>query len=310
MSSILVADITKNAHKKAQFKKKLIEKALTSSRLVLLSLSEFIKITNMKINKYMVDKFFHSIKDDIPIYLDNDLIKWCGYAGEIYTQKQHLLKLIKKNEINTIELNNNEYEQFRKNLYIQDESGTDFSKIYPEVDKAHGKGKTRHILVMPDSFYMILIRLPTSVGHIVAEHYINLSNIIKLYWKYQAAFYKNKFEDEVRQVCMLPHNIEYSRQQKIKELEMNLDKKYRIGCVYFIHEYDNLNYFKIGWCYNLKSRLSELQTANRRLLKVYKYYFTQFAYDEEQHLHQLFEANRTLGEWFNISYDRIGQIFF
>jgi hypothetical protein len=156
----------------------------------------------------------------------------------MYKQKDNLLKLIKKNEINTIELNNNEYEQFRKNLYSQlriqdksnknesdeeesdedesdeeksneeesdeeesdeeesdgEESDIEFDKIYPKVDKAHGKGKTRHILIMPDDFKKIVMRIPTKKGDQVRSYYVELEKLIKDYMNYQVQFLSRREE--------------------------------------------------------------------------------------------------------------------
>jgi hypothetical protein len=227
-----------------------IELAIASSRLTLLPFNEFLNITNYKFNKYVVDKFYHSIKDDIPIYLDNDLIKWCGYAGELKKQKQSLISLIEKYDIPYIELNNDEYEDLR-NIIIKsstlkstqdskplkltnsenesddsenesDNSENDDSEnnesegddsenesdddsdnesddnseeeieeintLYPAVDKSHGKGKTKHILIMPDDFRMIVMRLPTKVGAQVCRYYVELEKIVKMYLEYQNRF--------------------------------------------------------------------------------------------------------------------------
>jgi hypothetical protein len=278
----------------------LVQKAIAHNR-NLLTFSEFIEVTEYKVDKYMIDKFFNSIKDDMPIYLDNDLIKWCGYAGELRDQKQNLLNLIKRYGIKITKYNNNEFDKFRN-------SNLKLSEYYPAVDRSNGKSKTIHILIMPKDLQLVLLILPTSIGHIIAEHYVNLSDLIKLYWRYQATFYSTKFENEIDKVCKMKHNADYSKLQKIKQLELDLEQKYRIGCIYFIYEDNDRDYFKIGWCYNLPDRMASLQTGNRRKLKVYKKYFTSFAYNEEQRLHNLFSKNRINGEWFKVSTNEIDAI--
>ena len=284
----LIAKIQSRAQKNAAKKTDKLERALAASRIVQLSLQEFMNVTGIKMDKYLVDKFYHSIKEDIPIYLDNELIQWCGYAGELRDQKRRLFDLIKKYKVSTIDLDNDEYEELREVNLI----------YYPKVDKSRGKGKTRHILIMPDDFQLIVLRLPTSTGHIVADHYIGLSNLVRLYWQYQAAFYKINFEDLINQTCNEPRNIIYSRHQKIKQLEINLQQRYRIGCIYFIYEDDDLDYFKIGWCYNLPNRLTSLQTSNRRELKIYKSVICQYPEQQEKYLHKQFSKYRICGEWF------------
>lgn len=279
----------------------MLKKSLDGHNQELLSLTKFIKITEYCIDKYMIDKFYISIKEDIPIYLDNTLIQWCGYAGSMSEQKRALLNVMKKYNIKYTEYTNDEYERFRKNK-------VDLLDYYPLIDRTNGKGRTKHIMIMSNDFQLIMLRLPTSTGIVVAEHFVNLSNLVRLYWQYQAKFYCLKFEDELNKVCVMQHNVEFSRMQKIKQLELNLESKYRIGCVYFIYENGDLNYFKIGWCFNLPERLGGMQTGNRRKLEIYNYYFVQFAYDEEQRVHSLFKQSRISGEWFQVSTQYIDKV--
>ncbi len=236
----LVASIYKNAVLKAVKREEKIERALASSRLVLLSFHEFLNVTGYSINKYMVDKFFHSIKDDIPIYIDNELIKWCGYGGPLKLQKQMLMKLIKKCEVELIELDNDEYEQFREDtrkLCMQShtqnqpddksdtdesdsdnsedesssegESEDDFNTMYPEVDRSNGKGKTKHALVPPDDFKMVVMRLPTTRGKQVCKYYIKFERIVREYVKYQVQFLTRREE-------LLEIELKESREERRK----------------------------------------------------------------------------------------------
>jgi len=236
MSQALIAKINSVAKKNAARKDTKIEKALHASRLSLLTMQEFINITGVKMNKYLVDKFYHSIKEDMPIYLDNGLIKWCGYEGSLFEQKRALLRLIKKYDISIMEIDNDKYEELRRdilNLYdlqviqnsdqeqsdqsekenSEDESdqsssenesdeevaeeqniSTDLEKLYPDVDRSHGKGKTKHILIMPDDFRMIAMRLPTKQGKTVCRYYIELEKLVKDYMNYQIQFLAKREE--------------------------------------------------------------------------------------------------------------------
>jgi ABC-type Zn2+ transport system substrate-binding protein/surface adhesin len=159
------------------------------------------------------------------------LIRWCGYSGELFEQKRALLKLIKKYNIPTIKIDNDEYEEYRNNtkkLYdrsiiqnsnnenededehkelLEEESDNDehkefsdeetdeeFSRIYPGVDRSNGKGKTKHVLIMPDDFKMIVMRLPTEIGAQVCRYYIELEKLIKDYMNYQMQFLSRREE--------------------------------------------------------------------------------------------------------------------
>jgi hypothetical protein len=191
------------------------------------------------------DKFYHSIKDDIPIYLDDKLVEWCGYEGSVREQKRALLRLIEKYNIKTIEMDNDEYEEFRKSLCdasvtqttkdqpIQEQSDNESSDeesdnesddeepdneepveeintMYPPVDRTRGKGKTRHILIMPDDFRMVVMRLPTKTGTQICRYYIELEKMIKLYVNYQLQFY-------IRREELLQIDLKESRAERLVE---------------------------------------------------------------------------------------------
>ena len=78
------------------------------------------------------------------------------------------------------------------------------------------------------------------------------------------------------------------------------------GVVYFIHEKDKFDRFKIGFSTDLKKRLSELQVGNPDLLVVYK---TINASESVEHeLHDYFASYHIRGEWFSVTPDMINCI--
>lgn len=266
-----------------------IAKALATNSSTPLLFHEFINVTKYEINEYLIKKFYCSIDNNMPIYLDNELIKWCGYSGNLSTQKSNLLKLIKSHNVQFIQLDNYEYNKFQKQMN---------SPNYPKIDIYKSHYNTKHILIKPYDLQIVLLKLRTSTGHIIAKHYVNLSNLIKIYWQYQAEFYKMNFEKIINNVCDLPHVILYSRQQYIERLDTILQNRYKIGCVYFICENSDTSYLKIGWCYNLPDRLAKLQISNWRKLSTYKYIYHQYPHDLEKYLHTLFAKHKVRGEWF------------
>lgn len=75
-----------------------------------------------------------------------------------------------------------------------------------------------------------------------------------------------------------------------------------IGFVYFIHEKNDLKYFKIGCAFDVESRLKQLQTSNRRQLIVYKKIPSISQYWLENRFHEFFKEKReSIGEWFCIT---------
>jgi hypothetical protein len=191
---LTITEINKNAQANASAKEQLIQKVIDHSRLEIVPLQQFMNITESKIDQYVVDKFYHSIKDDIPIYLDNDLIKWCGYGGELKKQKQNLLELIKKYDIKFMEYDNNQYDEFWSTVNgTANNDAKSETNIYPDPKTFNKKAiTTKHILIMPDDFRMIVMRLPTAKGAEVCRYYIELEKIIKMYVEYQNRFLINR----------------------------------------------------------------------------------------------------------------------
>lgn len=273
----LVENIQKTAQKNAIKKAKKIEKAIASSRLVLLSLHEFMNVTGIKMDNYLVNKFFHSIREDIPIYLDNELIKWCGYSGELRNQKENLMNLIKKYNIPLIKFDNNEYNEFRNNMLKlscsgktqnscnndtkksnsdneledqkseseseskseyeseENEFDTELAEIYPEVDYSNGKGKTKHPMIMPDDFRMLVMRLPTKIGTLACCYYIEFEKLVKEYVNYQVQFLYRR--EELLEI-ELKESRDERRQDRIKyETDQ---KKAESGRIQLQNSFNNL----------------------------------------------------------------------
>ncbi len=64
----------------------IVQKALDYS-LIPLDILKFIEVTNFNIDNFMIEKFWHSMKDDIPIYISREILEWMGYSGEFRKQR-------------------------------------------------------------------------------------------------------------------------------------------------------------------------------------------------------------------------------
>ena len=176
-----------------------IKKALKKRNTSMLDINEFIQTVNFEIDEDTFDRFYHNLQDDIPIYLDENIIKWCGYEGELFNQKRRFMELIQSNGISIIELNNTEYVEFCNSVYQtspDDKSDTnsentdiDYSTLYPDPKTFNSKAqRTKHILIMPDDFKKVVMMLKTKKGNQIREYYISLEKLIKIYMEYQLQF--------------------------------------------------------------------------------------------------------------------------
>ena len=210
--AITIKQIAKNAINKQNNKNKIIQKLVDSSRVEMLTLNEFVQEIKYDLDNYAYNKLYHSIKDDIPIYLDNELIQWMGFSGILKHQKEALFKLIEKYNISYIEFSNKVYTNFwSRNISTpqsqqNDTQNTnnnnnknnelDTSLIYPDPKSFNVKATTtKHILIMPDDFKMIIMRLPTRRGEMICRYYITLEKLVKFYTEYQREF---KAQESIR----------------------------------------------------------------------------------------------------------------
>lgn len=221
------------------------------------------------------------------IYLTDELIRAFGYKGELKKQKDSILYLVKKYKIPIISLTNEKYKAFLNKDNNKNE--------YPPITNRQLKAKPKHILIYPRDFKRILLVVNTSKGDSIRKYYIEIEELFLQYFAYQADFYRKNTTEELRKLYDLPHLQLYNKQNKIAELDKELEERLRVGVIYFITDGE---YTKIGYTYSLIVRLRELQVANARFLTVHSYYFTQYPQEEEKRIHQTYRERHVQGEWF------------
>jgi hypothetical protein len=153
---------------------------------------------------------------------------------------------------------------------------------------------------MPRDFKNLFMSVDTISGKFNRDYYLELEGLFYLYMKYQCDFKNKELLEVVKTMYDLPHMKEHKRLRRVQRLDAELCQRYRVGCVYYICEKDNLNIVKIGYTYNLPERLNQLQCAHYKQLIVKEYYFTQFPQYEEQRLHKLYKSFHIRGEWYRL----------
>ena len=161
--------------------KDMITRAIKSG--INMKFKEFITFNDIKLENFIVDKFFHNIQDDLAIYMSDDLIEYFGYEGTFRKQKEKVNELINnnfsehKNQSYWI-YTNDDYSKFLKEriLLINNNSvpllrGTE---LYPPIDKSNGKAKTKHLIIMPEMFKEMSMLCNTDKGKQIRKYYINI----------------------------------------------------------------------------------------------------------------------------------------
>ena len=170
-----------------------VYKAIGSS-VNLLTIKEFIEITGFNIHSETFDKLFMNINDEnIPIYIDDEMLNWMGYEGENKLRKKNCKKLIQNNfdeEIDYKILKNKDYIEFleKENKKIKGAQMHTFKSILPKPAEGSSSRSIRHLIIMPDAFRSLCMMINTNKGKKIRKYYITLEKLIKAYNLYQTIF--------------------------------------------------------------------------------------------------------------------------
>lgn len=172
---------------------------------LMLTIKEFIEMSKFPIDSFMVDNFFNNLNDDIPVYVNNELIEWCGFNGKDFDKRKELfVKILKQFEkgIDFWCLTNIEYSHYYQKS-IPHNQGIEKGDIgksinYPHPTTFTGKNKTKHIILTTNCFKMVLMMLNTKKAKEIREYYLALEKLIKVYSKYQ--YYQKKYENELLKI--------------------------------------------------------------------------------------------------------------
>jgi hypothetical protein len=177
-------------NKTKQAKQAMVERALQSTSLAMLHIDEFIQVTGFELFNVLPFKvMWNSFRQDIPIYITDDLVEIFGYTGDIRVQRGHIAKHVKNYGIPVIRLSNKAYNEFLcSDLTTQDsqeEGAVLINEMYPPVEKTHGSGRTKHTLIMPRELKKLLMNVNTLTGKRVCEYMVRLDELFELYLLYQ-----------------------------------------------------------------------------------------------------------------------------
>jgi hypothetical protein len=245
----------------------------------LMTVLEFMEHKEFKINTEYVKLFWNVISNEEWMYLSSTMItEEMGY--------KNLMLFYRDNLVNYKE--NIDYKEIKKTDDLIK------SVILKKTSNQGGHNK-KYYAITGKCFKTLLLKSNTLKSNSIREYYINLEELYIQYIKYQCGFYKTNYYDKVNDLTSQLHNIKYTREIKIKELEQTLNERYKIGCVYYIKSGE---YTKIGYTFNLPERLNSLQTANPIKLIVEKTMLCQFPHIKEAKLHKKYKKHHVQGEWF------------
>jgi hypothetical protein len=167
----------------------------------LIDVKQYIEFTKFDIDKLHIDKFWNQLKDNVPILIDDDLIRWLGFNGKIDKARYHLLRSL---ELYKIKLNEIKYDQLP--LYRDSESKF-------ENDSETNLKKRNFIILNSDEFRKLCMRIQTDRGEKIRDYYLALEKLIKNYVEYQ--YYYQIYHANISKIKLIDH---------IKQKEIECEK--------------------------------------------------------------------------------------
>lgn len=226
-----------------------INNSLINIKEPILTIKELLNKLNYEYNDIFIDKFWQNIKDDIWLYIDEDMLKYIGYIrSENKKNKQDYLNLLKEN----FEYNIDYKLMFSKEFH-------DFSKCHNLTLRNNIKNehnKVKHLIVSPDCFKQSLMLLKTKKSKEIKKYYIELEKIFKFYLEYQNEYRKKELT-----------NIQKTLENTIINTKLDnhkyLIEKFKFKqCIYVIEvNINDLNLIKIGSTKNINERILAMNSA-------------------------------------------------
>jgi hypothetical protein len=236
-----------------------LNKALAATRDPLkigrmLTTQEFIECVDFKVDKFSMDKFYINMDNEVPVYVDNSIIKWFGYKGNLKKQKEKIKSILQKNfsEYENkywFNYSNKEYSTFYSENPTplhrgleNNEKNTDETtfqpEIYPNPTEFKGKNKTKHMIVHPVIFKHVVLMADTQKSMEIRDYYITLEEVIKKYSKYQfeASQTKNQslmqlMEDNKIMTHKIYNKLEESEDSRQKSEESTIKFRKKLDTV-------------------------------------------------------------------------------
>jgi len=204
-----------------------------------MTFKEFVSFNDINLNEIMVDKIFHNIRNDMPIYIDESMIEYFGYSGIMKKQRERLRDLIESNFTEYqnklwYSYNNKEYVSFCEKTQSSLESDQSDSKkttqdniqdnildqhtVYPPAPTGRGTSTTKHLLVMPKLFKEMLMLCQTDKGKQVRRYYIDMMDVMELYIRFQNQVQIKSLNGQLADIKLMLSNSEKKREAEFNKL--------------------------------------------------------------------------------------------
>ena len=205
-----------------------------------MTFKEFISFNNIDLDSILVDKIFHNIRNDLPIYMDESMVEYFGYSGIMIHQRESIKKLI---ENNFIEYQNQLWYSYQNKEYVKfcektnksleshqtdsknNEEKSEISLLYPPAPTGRGTSTTKHLLIMPKLFKEMLMLCQTDKGKQVRRYYIDMMEVMELYIKFQSRVQIKSLNNQLSDIKQILNRSEKRFEEESKKREEESKKR-------------------------------------------------------------------------------------
>lgn len=188
----------------------------------LLTINEFIEETKYNIDAFTIDRFWSNLNEDMPLYLDENLLQWCGFIGEERYRKKSLARVL-SGFVESVD-----YWVFTNDEYLEWHSGHSNITNYPHPDNFKGKGKStiKHIILTVTCFKELIMILHTKKAKQVRRYYLELERLYFTYTKYTVMFRERQIKCKDTKIDLLIMQMsDIIKENKIQTHKIDIQTK-------------------------------------------------------------------------------------
>lgn len=180
----------------------MLKRALDYS-LTIIDIIKFVEVTKFDIDPFMIEKFWHSINDDSPLYICRDILGWMGYTGDFGEQRKAFKKLLRRKNIDFTELSSN------------DPRKDEFPEIQRDVSSLSNAvaAQSKWLIMNSDDFKDSMLMLNTKNSGKIRKYYRSFEKLMKLNLLYTLKFRERADKMQISSLEIMMEEMRMDRQK-------------------------------------------------------------------------------------------------
>lgn len=284
-----------------------------------LNIIDFARVVGFTVDLNTFVHHFEALNEDKWVLVNRASLDYIGYSvesGDALRNASRKVTDILSDDFKSTDykvMNNAEFTSIW-NADIKHETPNQITKLnietFGEEPKLHGN--KQHILITMDTLkelsMTVINRKDPNKSRQKRRYFVAVENLIITYFKYQLTFRQQNIDIIIIDIKSDPIIQQQRRVLANNHVDVLTNTKNKIGIVYFVHLGDDLSHFKIGYTYDMNTRLADLQVGNWERVLLYKFVYSIRPNELETSLHVHFADKRIRGEWFGLTTSEVDQI--